>query len=317
MVNMGSVPDGVAMQSYMTFTSSILQNARVSSIASSCVPTYSVTGDLTIFEAQLQQEICDGPATCVFRGRVVDAGSFAFAQGTLSNCPSGCGGTFRVAQTGWCAVAPGQAVLRWQSSPPAPRNRHTAIVDVNSNLVQGQYLFSDYVINVVAVPSPTPTNTPTPSPTAIINGHLTWQDVFSNNRPSVTGTLLLCVSGSTQTFNFTTDTGGYFTVTTFLPDGSYHWWIKGGRHISTSSPPDGADLVISGGQATQEFGTQKGGDANADNIVNILDFNQLKIQFGLAGVRSADFDYNLVVNASDFRFSKSNQGQAGHALTCP
>src|SRR5205085_5347667 len=50
MVNMGYVPDGVAMQSYMTFTSSILPNARVDSIASSCVPTNVVTADTTTFD---------------------------------------------------------------------------------------------------------------------------------------------------------------------------------------------------------------------------------------------------------------------------
>src|SRR5205085_2698722 len=73
-----------------------------------------------------------------------------------------------------------------------------------------------------------PTFTPTPSATAIINGHLTWQGVAAVNRPSVTGTLQLCVNGSPQTFPFTTNTSGNFTVTAFLYDGTYHWWTKGG-----------------------------------------------------------------------------------------
>src|SRR5207249_6891295 len=68
MVNMGSVPDGVAMQSYMTFTSSILQNARVDSIASSCVPASTVTLDSTIFDVLLQDGVCNGPAPCVLEG---------------------------------------------------------------------------------------------------------------------------------------------------------------------------------------------------------------------------------------------------------
>ncbi len=201
MVNMGSVPDGVAMQSYMTFTSSILQHARVSSIASSCVPTSTVTQDLITFDATLQNGVCDGPAPCPFRGGqlTVDAGSFAYASGALSNCPTGCGGTFRVAQTGWCAVAPGQAVLHWQFSPSAPRNRHTAIVDVDGNMVQDQSLFTDYVINIA--PCASCTNTPTFTPT---------------NTPTITrtptNTLTPC-SGCTNTPTFTPTVTRTFTPT--------------------------------------------------------------------------------------------------------
>src|SRR5205823_15071229 len=79
------------------------------------------------------------------------------------------GGTFPVAHIGLCAVAPGQAVLHWQFAPSAPRNQHTAIVDINGNMVQDQSLFTDYVINIPPCPSctntPTPTNTATKPPT--------------------------------------------------------------------------------------------------------------------------------------------------------
>src|SRR5207253_1287266 len=41
-----AAPDGLtAQQAYMTYTSQLLQNARVSSIGTSCVPTSTVTGD--------------------------------------------------------------------------------------------------------------------------------------------------------------------------------------------------------------------------------------------------------------------------------
>ena len=97
--------------------------------------------------------------------------------------------------------------------------------------------------------------------------------------------------------------------------------MKGGRHISNSSPTDGHDLIISGGQASQEFGTQRGGDAAnfgiSNNIVNSMDFNALKQQFGLGGIRTADIDYNNVVNALDFNIIKVNFGLAGHTLICP
>ena len=106
-------------------------------------------------------------------------------------------------------------------------------------------------------------------------------------------------------------------MTTGLPDGTYHWMVKGGRHLSDSSPSDGTDLVISGASATQEFGTQRSGDANADNVGNSIDFSVLRNDFGHSGVDSADFDYNLVVNSLDFTILKSNFGHSGHNMTCP
>src|SRR5205814_3451691 len=103
---------------------------------------------LSMFDAVLQNEVCDGPGTCTFRGVTVDPGSFAFASGALVNCPDGCEGFFRVAQTGWCAVSPGRAVLHWQFSPPAPPIRDTEIVALDGTLIQNPALFTDYVINI-------------------------------------------------------------------------------------------------------------------------------------------------------------------------
>src|SRR5437764_13508305 len=51
--------------------------------------------------------------------------------------------------------------MHWPFSPPAPRNRHTAIVDINGNMVQDQCLFTDYVINIA--PCPRCTNPPIPT----------------------------------------------------------------------------------------------------------------------------------------------------------
>jgi plastocyanin len=185
--------------------------------------------------------------------------------------------------------------------------------------------FRGFTGTIVVGPNCAPTVTPTltPTPAGVINGHLTWQAVAAANRPLVTGTLSLCVSGSQQTFGISTDTNGNFTISTGLPDGVYHWQTKGGRHLSNASPVDGSDLTISGGQATQEFGTQKGGDATGpgnsapDNVVNTIDFTRLKNEFGQAGLLASDFDYTQVVNSTDFAILKSNFGQAGHVITCP
>ncbi len=166
----------------------------------------------------------------------------------------------------------------------------------------------------------TPTFTNTPTPVSIISGHLTWQGItqpdISNTQ--VTGTLALCNAEAPVTYTFIADSRGNFTVTTNLRDGIYHWYTKGGRHVSSNSPTGGAHLVISGGHAIQEFGTQRGGDTNGDNLSNALDFNSLRTQFALPdGEYSGDFDYNLRVNASDFNMLKQNFNLQQHSLVCP
>ncbi len=174
MLNTGSRNDATAQQSYMTFTYQLIQNARVDQIATACVPTSTVAADLTTFDAQLQNEVCNGPGQCVFRGVAVDPGSLAFASGALVNCPTGCGGVFRVAQVGICAVAGGRALIHWQFTPPAPLIRDTEIVAFNGDLIQNPALFTDYVINItgggtptltpIVTITPTRTNTPTNTP---------------------------------------------------------------------------------------------------------------------------------------------------------
>src|SRR5206468_3926066 len=106
-----------------------------SNINSTCTLTFTVTGDFGTFDSASQNEVCNGPANCVFRGITVGPGSLAWVSVALATCPTGCGGTFRVAQIGLCAVAPGQAVMHWQFSPPAPVTRDTEIVDANGQLV--------------------------------------------------------------------------------------------------------------------------------------------------------------------------------------
>ena len=131
----------------------------------------TVTTDSTVFDAVLQNEVCNGPAPCNFRGNIVPPGSAAFASGALNNPPY-TGPPFRVARIGFCAVAPGTAVLHWEFSPPSPPTRDTQIVDENSNVVSNPACYVDYIINVVAAtPTATPvqrqpTDTPVPPPPA-------------------------------------------------------------------------------------------------------------------------------------------------------
>jgi hypothetical protein len=181
MVNAGTnaAPDGVtAQQSYLTFTFGTIQNARVSSIATSCTVTNTVTQDNAVFDAVLQNEVCNGPGQCNFRGLIVDPGSISVATGGLNNCPEGCpdgdhpDNPFRTAEIGLCAVNPGVARLHWQFSSGqtcgngAPATRDSEVVAFDGDLVQNCALYTDYTFTVVGNATATPSNTTVPTNTS-------------------------------------------------------------------------------------------------------------------------------------------------------
>ena len=317
-VDMGSIPDGLAQQSYLTFTNSIIQNGRVSTIASSCTVTSTLTADVTTFDASLQNEVCNSqPGGCVFRGVLVGPGSIAYASGGLSNCPTGCGGVFRVALIGLCAVAPGQAVLHWQFSPPAPRNRHSDIVNLLGNLVQDQSSFIDYVFNVVD-PNATPTATPTPTNTPVIAGHGTWEgrqpQPDTSQMLPISLTLQLTTGGPYIDYPLqTTDASGLFTLSVAgLPNGTYNWRAKGPQFLANAGTINLAGASVT----TLEEGLLRTGDANGDNVVNINDFNILRSSFarscGQPGYDGrADFTGDCLVSIQDFDLLRRNFGMAG------
>ncbi len=306
-LNAGSNSDVEAQQSYLTFTWQLLQNARVSNITTTCTLSDRVTGDHTVFDADLQNEVCNGPYPC---GRDVQVlpGWMGYASGALNNPPAG--GYFRVAQIGLCAVAPGQAVLHWQFTPPAPITWDTEIVDVNGNVISDRTLFTDYVINIV-----TPTSTPTPVP-ALLVGHVDWQ-----GRPPQPSTLqqlpiTLTLKMGTAEINYpsqNTDASGFFTVpVTGLPSGTYSWRVKGPKFLANSG-----SVVLTGGGTTQaEMGQLRAGDSDNDNVVNVNDFAIVQRAFGrtIGNGRyddRADFTGDQVVNVHDFNLMKVNFGQTG------
>src|SRR5436190_1141489 len=160
-VNSGSEDNFItAQQSYMTFTYSVLNIVEPNSPG--CVLTSTIDADISTFETVLQNEQCNGPAPCIFRGVPVDPGTFAFASGALTNpnCTQGCQGDFRLASMAWCASNGGRGIVHWQFSPPAPITRDTEIVDNNGITVSDPGLFTDFIINVIG-PTATVTNTPT------------------------------------------------------------------------------------------------------------------------------------------------------------
>ncbi len=315
-----------AAQNYVTFTNSIIQNVNVGQPG--CVVTSTITGDLTTFEAVLQNETCNGPGNCVFRGITVGPGSMAYASGALSNCPSGCTGDFRVAQIAFCTVATGDALVHWQFSPPAPITRDSEIVDNNSNVVSNRTLYTDLVIHVLS--APTPTNTPV----SVLVGHVTWQGrpAQPNALQALPITLTLkSAAGETNYPGLNTDANGFFTVTVGnLANGSYSWRVKGpdGTIKTLATDPCGflansGTLTLSGAQTTQqEMGLMLAGDADNNNIVNVSDDNILKNSYGRTVGQPgydnrADFNGDHTVNVSDFNLMRGNFGHAGQPPLMP
>src|SRR5207248_11380921 len=100
-INAGSNPNSngvTAAQSYLTFTNSVFQVvAPTASCSSVPPPSTTIAQDSTTLESVLQNETCNGPNPCNFRGVYSNPGTIAYASGALSNCPTGCAGDFRVA----------------------------------------------------------------------------------------------------------------------------------------------------------------------------------------------------------------------------
>jgi hypothetical protein len=130
----------VSQQTYLTFTTRLLQS--VDPAGGGCYPAAALQPDTTVFDAVLQNEVCSGDAPCDFRGLKVDGGSIAYASGALSN-PAYSGDDFRLARMSFCALAPGDAMIRWQF---APANRATFVNEAERDAAAPCYL--EYVIHI-------------------------------------------------------------------------------------------------------------------------------------------------------------------------
>lgn len=321
MVNSGAGRVTVA-QSYLTFTNSILQNVETGSAG--CAPTQTVTADLSTFDIELQNEVCNNDTPCDFGRIVAPPASIAFASG-ISYTESPVSGDFKVATIAFCALAPGAAVIHWQFYPGAPATRDSLILDDDNNVVSDPGLYVDLAVNVVQ-PTHTPTSTPTstytstptytPTPVPVLVGHVTWQ-----GRPTQPNALqalpitLTLKSGSTEV-NYpavATDPSGFFTYTVSgLAPGTYNWRVKGPKYLANRGT-----LTLTGGPSSgSEMGLMRAGDANNDNLVSIVDFGIVKnttgTAFGDPGYDDrADFNGDLRVNIVDFGLMRNNFGVPG------
>jgi hypothetical protein len=133
-------------------------------------------------------------------------------------------------------------------------------------------------------------------------------------------------SGTTEVnyAGLTTDSSGFFTVSTSLPNGAYNWRVKGPDGVVKSLPTDPAGFLANSGvvtlnsapQINADMGQLRSGDCNNDNVISVVDFNILKSAFGRGNGQPgydnrADFNGDHTVNVSDFNLMKLNFGFSG------
>ena len=146
-------------------------------------------------------------------------------------------------------------------------------------------------------------------------GHVIWQGRPAQPNALQQLPITLTLKSGTTEVNYpvqTTDSYGFFTVTTSLPNGSYTWRVKGPKYLANIGV-----VSLTGSPSTSvEMGLMRAGDCNNDNIINVIDFNILKATFGKGQGdpgydQRADFTGDNTVNILDFNLLKGNFGQGG------
>ncbi len=174
------------------------------------------------------------------------------------------------------------------------------------------------------IPTNTPTNTPTAVPTsgAVLVSHVDWQGHPAQPDPLQQMPVTITLKTGTTEINYTgltTDASGFFTVPVgSLANGPYNWRAKGPKYLAK-----GGTINLTGAAITNlEIGLMMAGDANNDNLVNILDFNIMKIAFGTQIGQPGyddrtDFTGDQIVNILDFNLSKRSFGLPGAPPVLP
>ncbi len=152
-------------------------------------------------------------------------------------------------------------------------------------------------------------------------GHVTWQGPPPQPRVQQQLPLTLTLKSNAVEVNYpaqNTNSNGYFEISlSGLSPGSYQWRAKGPKYLASSGTLT-LDTLASGRASplSVDMGMLVAGDANNDNQIGILDFNIMKVTFG-RGVgepaydERAEFTGDSIVNAVDFNRLRNNFGLSG------
>jgi hypothetical protein len=196
-------------------------------------------------------------------------------------------------------------------------------------------------------PTPRPTPTPTPRPTLIpsptptptpatLNMKVRLEGIYNNQA----GSKIIAVS--IRTLNNTViyesnvlmlpDTLGIYTHSATIinvPSGNYKIYLKGPQQLRNCYNKDASGnctgVTVVSGSNTLDFTAKPllAGDINADNTINILDYDGMITQFGCktnalpypsgknCSSLSADLDYNMTVDIFDYNYLVGNFQRVG------
>lgn len=109
---------------------------------------------------------------------------------------------------------------------------------------------------------------------------------------------------------YSTNTSGVVTLGD-LPIGTHTLWVKGTHTLALTQP-----VTLSQGGNTAATSALREGDADDNNVVNIIDFSVLAAAFGRASETPgfdprADFNEDDFINITDFSLLALNFGQLG------
>ncbi len=209
------------------------------------------------------------------------------------------------ALVGGTAIVAGSATMA--QTDPSPSNNQNVSYTVT-------------IIGPTATPTrtPTATRTATPTLTPTPSASLTVT-VPLPGRPAAPHTTLAVpvqvqvtrTSDSVVVYNadVTTDQYGRFTVA--LPPGTYRVRVKHAIMLSSAG-----NVTLTTGANTWTLPTLRAGDADSNNVVNIIDFSIMAGSFGLSSSSTGfdargDFNGDGSVNLSDFTLLAASFGQSG------
>jgi hypothetical protein len=149
-----------------------------------------------------------------------------------------------------------------------------------------------------------------------LRGHVTWQG--RGSQPDVRQqwplTMTLALAGNVYTYtNMTTDASGYFTASVATrTSGTYQYWVKGPQYLANSGT-----VTLNGATVTSsEMGNMLVGDANEDNVIDVIDYSVLRSTFGRSVGdpnydARADFNDDGTVDVTDYSLLRANFGSSG------
>lgn len=189
-----------------------------------------------------------------------------------------------------------------------------------------------YTRTSTTTPTNTDTSTPTQTPSTEITliGHVYWEARPPQPDPMQQLPITLTLRSDTTETDYPaqiTDQYGFFAVPlSNLPTGTYTWRVTDAVVEQEQRFPNylinAGILDVGGGEEGDEtvinveMGLVRAGDANHDNVINVSDFNIMKVVFGMGCGdpeydSRPDFTGDCRVNATDFAPLKRNFGQSG------